>query len=112
MLMRNNYMLEHSLLILYHFPDQSNFAYPMYEPPNVLPYPYPYVPYPYPYTHYPDTGNQPFGGDHYGAHGDGYYPGSIIPSSSYEIGGSSAGFHGDINFDLIVHSEDCVASND
>ncbi|GJY45592.1 hypothetical protein Tco_0434655 [Tanacetum coccineum] len=92
-------------------PDQSNFAYPAYEPPNVPPYHYPYVPYPYPYTHYPDTGCPSFGVDHYGAHGDGYHAGSIIPSSGYKIGGSSAGFHGD-DFDPIMHSEDYVESDD
>ncbi|GJT77019.1 hypothetical protein Tco_1043744 [Tanacetum coccineum] len=90
---------------------QPNFAYPAYEPPNVPPYPYPYVPYPHPYMHYPDTGSPSFRGDHYGAHGDGYHAGSIIPSSGYEIGGSSAGFHGE-DFDPIVHSEDCVESDD
>ncbi|GJZ89759.1 hypothetical protein Tco_0661541 [Tanacetum coccineum] len=37
--------------------------------------------------------------------------GSIVPSSCYEIGGSSAGFHGDNDFDPIVHSDDCVASD-
>ncbi|GKB77955.1 hypothetical protein Tco_0944850 [Tanacetum coccineum] len=92
--------------------NQSNFAYPAYEPPNLPPYPYLYVPYPHPYTHYPDLGSPSFGGDHYGSHGDGYHTGSIFPSSGYEIGGSSAGFHRDDNFDPIVHSEDCVASDD
>ncbi|GJR17239.1 hypothetical protein Tco_0965766 [Tanacetum coccineum] len=85
-------------------------CYPAYEPPNVPPCPYLYVPYPRPYTHYPNTGSPSFEGDHYGAHGDGYHAGSIVPSSGYEIGGSSTGFHGD-DFDLIVHSEDCVASD-
>nr|GEU41694.1 hypothetical protein [Tanacetum cinerariifolium] len=91
--------------------DQSNFAYPTYEPPNVPPYPYLYVPYPYPYTHYPDTGSPSFKGDHYRAHGDGYHAGSIVPSLGYEIGGLLAGFHGE-DFDPIVHSEDCVESDD
>ncbi|GJV82827.1 hypothetical protein Tco_1522725 [Tanacetum coccineum] len=91
--------------------DQSNFAYPAYEPPNVPLYHYPYVPYPYPYTHYPDTGCPSFGVDHYGAHGDGYHAGFIIPSSGYKIGGSSTGFHGD-DFDPIMHSEDYVESDD
>ncbi|GKD56256.1 hypothetical protein Tco_1289643 [Tanacetum coccineum] len=36
---------------------------------------------------------------------------SIVPSLCYEIGGSSAGFHGDNDFDPIVHSDDCVASD-
>ncbi|GKE06271.1 hypothetical protein Tco_1398289 [Tanacetum coccineum] len=36
---------------------------------------------------------------------------SIVPSSGYKIGGSSAGFHRD-EFDLIVHSKDCVESDD
>ncbi|GJS09328.1 hypothetical protein Tco_0366124 [Tanacetum coccineum] len=107
----NNYILEHSALILHHLADQSNFASPAYEPPNVPPYPYPYVPYPHPYTHYPDTGSPSFGGDHYRAHGDGYYAGSIVPSLGYEIGGSSAGFHIE-DFDPIVHLEDCVESDD
>ncbi|GKB95055.1 hypothetical protein Tco_0981192 [Tanacetum coccineum] len=111
MLMRKNYMLEHSMPILHHLTDQSNFAYPAYEPPNVPPYPYPYVPYPHPYTHYPDTSSPSFRGDHYGAHGDGYHAGFKIPGSGYEIGGSSAGFHGD-DFDPIVHSEDCVDCDD
>ncbi|GKC07516.1 hypothetical protein Tco_0999126 [Tanacetum coccineum] len=60
---------------------------------------------------YPNTGSQYFRGDHYGAHGDNYYASSIVPSSGYEIGGSSAGFHRD-DFDPIVHSEDCVESDD
>ncbi|GJW57691.1 retrovirus-related pol polyprotein from transposon TNT 1-94 [Tanacetum coccineum] len=95
MLMRNKYMLEHSVPILYHLADQSNFAYPTYEPPNVPLYPYPYVPYPHPYTHYPNTSNQSYGGEHYGAQGDAYYAGPIVPSSGYEIGGSSGGVHDD-----------------
>nr|GFA97586.1 hypothetical protein [Tanacetum cinerariifolium] len=53
MMIRNNYMLEHSMPILHHLADQGNFAYPTYEPPNVPPYPYPYILYPYPHTHYP-----------------------------------------------------------
>nr|GEU50607.1 hypothetical protein [Tanacetum cinerariifolium] len=60
--------------------------------------------------HYPDMGSPSFGRDHFGAHGDSYHAGSIVPSSRYEIGGSSAGFHGD-DFDSIVHLEDCVQSN-
>ncbi|GJU34302.1 hypothetical protein Tco_1182656 [Tanacetum coccineum] len=39
MLIRNNYMLEHSMPILHHLADQGNFAYPTYEPPNVPLYP-------------------------------------------------------------------------
>ncbi|GJX92997.1 hypothetical protein Tco_0347583 [Tanacetum coccineum] len=89
MLIRNNYMLEHSMPILHHLADKSNFAYPAYEPPNVPPYPYPYVPYPRPYMHYLNTGSPSFERDHYRAHGDGYHAGFIIPSSGYEIGGSS-----------------------
>nr|GEW41441.1 hypothetical protein [Tanacetum cinerariifolium] len=99
MLMRNNYMLEHSMPILYHLAGQANYAYPTYEPPNVPPYPYPYVPYPHPYTHYPDMGNQSPRGGHYGAPGDGNFLISmpsfkgttIVPSSGYEVGGSSRG---------------------
>nr|GEX64212.1 hypothetical protein [Tanacetum cinerariifolium] len=76
---------------------KPNFAYVTYEPSNVPPYPYPYAPYPQPYTHYPDMGNQPHGGGHYGALGEGYFAGSIpsfegtsiVPSSGYEVGGSS-----------------------
>nr|GEW44035.1 hypothetical protein [Tanacetum cinerariifolium] len=90
--------------------DQSNFAYPAYKLPNVPPYPYPYVPYPHPYTHYLDTGSTYFRGEHYRAHGDGYYAGSIVPSSGYEIGGSPAGFHGE-DFEPIVRSEDYVESD-
>nr|GEU73406.1 hypothetical protein [Tanacetum cinerariifolium] len=52
-----------------------------------------------------------FGGDHYGAHGDIYHAGPIVPNSGYEIGGSSAGCRGD-DFDLIVDSKDCVESDD
>ncbi|GKA51233.1 ribonuclease H-like domain-containing protein, partial [Tanacetum coccineum] len=110
MLMRNNYILEHCAPI-HHLADQSKFAYPAYEPPNVPPYPYPYVPYPHPYMHYLDTGSLSFGGDHYGVHGDGYQAGSIVPSLSDEIGGLSVGFHGE-EFDPIVHLEDCVESDD
>ncbi|GJX17537.1 hypothetical protein Tco_0218369 [Tanacetum coccineum] len=103
MLMRNNYMLEHSMPILQHFNDQANFAYPTYEPPNVPPYLYPYMPYPHPYTHYPDMGNQPHRGGHYGAPGEGYFAGSmpsfggtfIVPSPGYEVGGSSRAIQDD-----------------
>ncbi|GJU20379.1 hypothetical protein Tco_1153721 [Tanacetum coccineum] len=95
MLMRNNYMLEHSMPILYHFVDQGNFAYPTYEPPNVLPYQYPYIPYPYPYTHYPNLGNQSNQGGYYGLGGDDYFT-SAMPdfggsSSGNAVGGSSRG---------------------
>ncbi|GJY26202.1 ribonuclease H-like domain-containing protein [Tanacetum coccineum] len=84
MLMRNNYMLEHSMPILYHLADQANYAYPTYVPPNVPPYPYPYVPYPYPYTHYPSMGSMPsLGGT------------SIVPTSGYEVGGSSRAIQDD-----------------
>nr|GEU75806.1 ribonuclease H-like domain-containing protein [Tanacetum cinerariifolium] len=72
MLMRNNYMLEHSMPILYRLADQSNFSYPTFKPPNVLPYPYPHMPYSHPYTHYPKMVSLSFGEDHYGVHGDGY----------------------------------------
>ncbi|GKF17778.1 hypothetical protein Tco_0062696, partial [Tanacetum coccineum] len=75
---------------------QANYAYPTYEPPNVPPYPYPYVPYPHLYMRYPDMGNQSHGGGHYGAPGDGNFVGlmpsfegtSIVPSSGYEVRGS------------------------
>nr|GEY56932.1 hypothetical protein [Tanacetum cinerariifolium] len=66
---------------------------------------------PHPYTHYPDTDSLCFGGNHYGAHGDGYHAGSIVLSSGYKIGGPSAGYHGE-DFDPIVHSKDCVESDD
>ncbi|GJV84398.1 hypothetical protein Tco_1524296 [Tanacetum coccineum] len=115
-LIRNNYILEHSMPILHHLADQSNFAYPTYETPNVPPYPYPYVSYPHLYTHYPDMGNQFYGGEHFGAQGDAYYAGPIIPSSGYEIGGSSGGVHGDDDeddmSDQYVRLENCVASDD
>nr|GEX50805.1 hypothetical protein [Tanacetum cinerariifolium] len=91
--------------------DQSNFAYPAYEPSNIPLYPYPYVPYPHPYTHYPYTCSPSFRGDHYGAHGDSCHASSIVPSLGYVIGGSSAGFHGE-DFDPIMHSVDCVESKD
>nr|GEV24441.1 hypothetical protein [Tanacetum cinerariifolium] len=101
MLMRNNYMLEHSMPILYHFADQGNFAYLTYEPPNVPPYPYPYIPYPYPYTHYPNPGNQSNQGQTYGLGGDDYVTSVISDfggnSLGYAVGGSSreAGFNDD-----------------
>ncbi|GJR00218.1 hypothetical protein Tco_0523202 [Tanacetum coccineum] len=103
MLMRNNYMLERSMPILHHLADQANFTYPIYEPPNVPPYPYPYVPYPYPYTYYPDMCDPFQGGLHYGAPGDGYFSGSmpsfggtsIVPSLGYEVGGSSIAIQDD-----------------
>ncbi|GKC96386.1 hypothetical protein Tco_1161828 [Tanacetum coccineum] len=99
MLMRNNYMLEHSMPILHYLADQANHTYPTYEPPNVPPYPYSYVSYPYPYTHYPDIGNHSQRGGHYGAMGDGYFAGLmpsfggtfIVPSSGFDVGGSSRG---------------------
>ncbi|GKD59244.1 hypothetical protein Tco_1296753 [Tanacetum coccineum] len=37
MLMRNGYMLDHSMPILHHLDDQANYTYPTYEPPNVPP---------------------------------------------------------------------------
>ncbi|GJU38910.1 hypothetical protein Tco_1191867 [Tanacetum coccineum] len=103
MLIRNNYMLEHSMPILHHLANQANYAYPTYKPPNVPAYPYPYVPYPYPYMHYPDIGNKSHGGGHYGAQDDSYFAGSmpsfrgtsIVPSLDYEIGGSSRAIQDD-----------------
>ncbi|GKD49955.1 hypothetical protein Tco_1278931 [Tanacetum coccineum] len=65
--------------------------------------------------HYPDTGNQSFGGEHYRAHGNDYFAGSIIPSSGYEIGGSSGGVHRDDDddeSDQFVCLEYCMASED
>nr|GEX44132.1 hypothetical protein [Tanacetum cinerariifolium]GEX45001.1 hypothetical protein [Tanacetum cinerariifolium] len=95
MLIRNNYMLEHSMPILHYLADQGNFAYLTYELPNVPPYPYPYTPYPYPYTHYPNLGNQSNQGGSYGLGGDDYFT-SVIPdfgcsSSGYAVEGSSKG---------------------
>nr|GEU36875.1 hypothetical protein [Tanacetum cinerariifolium] len=95
MLMRNNYMFKHSRHILHRLADQSDCAYPIYEPPNVPPYPYPCVLYPHPYTHYAEVGNQSYRGEHYGEQGDAYYVGYIVPSIGYKIGGSSRGVHGD-----------------
>ncbi|GKD16946.1 hypothetical protein Tco_1206104 [Tanacetum coccineum] len=119
MLMRNNYMLEHSMPILHQFANQANFAYPTYEPTNVPPYPYLYVPYLHPYTHYPDMGNQSQGGGHYGALGDGYFVGSmpsfrgtsIVPSSGYEVGGSSRAIQDEDDDDALM-SEQIVHAND
>ncbi|GKG40582.1 hypothetical protein Tco_0467359 [Tanacetum coccineum] len=81
--------------IPHYFADQGNFGYPTYEPPNVSPYPYPYIPYPYPYTHYPNMGNQSNQGRSYGLGGDDYFM-STMPdfggsSSGYAVGGSSRG---------------------
>ncbi|GJS90114.1 hypothetical protein Tco_0772750 [Tanacetum coccineum] len=116
MLIKNNYILEHSMPILHHLADQTNFAYPTYEPPNVSPCPNPYVSYPHPYTYYLDTGDQSNGGVYYGAHGDAYYAGSIVPCSGYEIGGSSRGVHRDDDQDDIsdhyVRSENYMANED
>ncbi|GJY95254.1 hypothetical protein Tco_0511615 [Tanacetum coccineum] len=120
MLMRNNYMLEHSMPILHHLADQANYTYPTYEPPNVPPYPYPYVPYPHPYTHYPNMGNQSHGGGHYEDYFIGtmsnYGGNSIIPSLSYEVGGSSKGVQNDDDdedmSDRMMSSENCVESGD
>ncbi|GJZ23773.1 hypothetical protein Tco_0561232 [Tanacetum coccineum] len=75
--------------------DQGNFAYPTYEPPNVSPYPYPYIPYPYSYTHYPNPSNQSNQGGSYGLGDDEYFT-SVVPdfggnSSGYVVGGSSGG---------------------
>ncbi|GJU85788.1 hypothetical protein Tco_1293334 [Tanacetum coccineum] len=105
MLIQNNYMLEHSMPILHHLADQGNFTYPTYVPPNVPPYPYPYIPYPYPYTHYPNPGNQSDQGGSYGLGGDDYFM-SAMPdfegsSLGYAVGGSSrgAGFNNDDDMD-------------
>ncbi|GJV72626.1 hypothetical protein Tco_1492621 [Tanacetum coccineum] len=82
---------------------QNRRDLPTYEPPNVPPYPYLYVPYPHPYTYYPDIDNQPHGGGHYGAPGEGYFEGSmpsfegtfIVLSPGYEVGGSSRAIQDD-----------------
>ncbi|GKE07335.1 hypothetical protein Tco_1399353 [Tanacetum coccineum] len=87
MLMRNNYMLEHSMPILHHLADQAQFSYPTYDPPNVRPYPYLYKPYPYPYTYYLNMGTQSYEGAHFGT--------SSIPSLGYDVGGSSRGYDDD-----------------
>ncbi|GJS80406.1 retrovirus-related pol polyprotein from transposon TNT 1-94 [Tanacetum coccineum] len=85
--------------------NQGNFAYPTYEPPNVPPYPYPYIHYPYPYTHYPDSGNQNNQGGSYGLGGADYFM-SAMPdfrgsSSGNAVGGSSreARFNDDVDMD-------------
>nr|GEX63267.1 hypothetical protein [Tanacetum cinerariifolium] len=81
--------------------DQGNFAYPTYEPPNVTPYPYPYIPYPYPHTHYPNSGNQSNQGGSYGLGGDDYFTSAMLDfrgsSSGHAVEGSSkdAGFNDD-----------------
>ncbi|GKC39405.1 hypothetical protein Tco_1051789 [Tanacetum coccineum] len=92
---RNNYMLEHSMPILHYLANQGNFAYPTYEPPNVPPYPYPYISYPHSYMHYPNPGNQSNQGGSYGLRGDDYFT-SAMPdfggnSLGYAVGGSSGG---------------------
>nr|GEY85648.1 hypothetical protein [Tanacetum cinerariifolium] len=122
MLMRNGYMLEHSMSILHHLADEANYAYLTYELLNISPYPYPYVPYPHPYTHYLDMGNPSYEGCQYGAPGDAYlftgarpsYGGnSIILRSGYEIKGSSRGVQDDDDkSDQFIRSEDCVESYD
>ncbi|GKC51801.1 copia protein [Tanacetum coccineum] len=84
--------------ILHHLVDQGNFAYPSYEPPNVPPYPYPYIPYPHPYTHYPNPGNQSNQEGSYRLGGDDYFTSAMpnfgVNSSEYAVGGSfgEAGF--------------------
>ncbi|GJT63684.1 hypothetical protein Tco_1015164 [Tanacetum coccineum] len=85
--------------------NQGNFAYPTYEPPNVLLCPYPYIPYPYPYMHYPNPSNQTNQGGSYGLGGDDYFT-SAMPdfggsSSGLAVGGSSrgAGFNDDDDMD-------------
>ncbi|GJS02867.1 hypothetical protein Tco_0319375 [Tanacetum coccineum] len=123
MLMRNGYILEHSMPILHHLADEANFAYPHYEPPNVPPYSYPYVSYPHPYTHYPDMGNPSYGGGQYGAPGNDYlFIGSmpshggtlIVSSSGYNVRGSSRGVQDDDDdmSDQYARSKDCVESAD
>ncbi|GJY99802.1 hypothetical protein Tco_0517232 [Tanacetum coccineum] len=98
MLIQNIYMLEHSMPIIYHLADQGNFAYLTYEPPNVSPYPYPYIPYPYPYTHYPNMGNQSNQEGSYRLGGDDCFTSAMpdfgVNSLEYAVGGSSgeAGF--------------------
>nr|GEX17064.1 hypothetical protein [Tanacetum cinerariifolium] len=94
MMIRNNYMLEHSMPILH-------LTYPTYESPNVPPYSYPYIPYPYPHTHYHNLGNQSNQGGSYELGGDDYFT-SAMPdfkgsSLGYAVGGSSkyAGFNDD-----------------
>nr|GEX30754.1 hypothetical protein [Tanacetum cinerariifolium] len=72
---------------------EGNFAYPTYEPPNVSPYPYPYIPYPYPHTHYPNPCNQSNQGGSYGLDDEDYFT-SAMPyfggsSWGYAVGGSS-----------------------
>ncbi|GKB24868.1 hypothetical protein Tco_0864269 [Tanacetum coccineum] len=66
--------------------NQGNFAYQTYEPPNVQPYPYPYIPYHYPYTHYLNPGNQNNKGGSYGLGGDDYFTSAML-----DFGGSSTG---------------------
>ncbi|GKF40637.1 hypothetical protein Tco_0123979, partial [Tanacetum coccineum] len=101
MIIRNNYMLEHSMPILHHLADQGNIAYPTYEPPNVPPYPYPYILSPYPYTHYLNPGNQSNQGGRYGLGDDDYLTSAMLDfggsSSGYAVGGSSGGARFDEN---------------
>ncbi|GJW82967.1 hypothetical protein Tco_0156112 [Tanacetum coccineum] len=68
MLMMTCYILDYSMLILHHLTDEADYTIlTTYDPPNVPPYPYPYVPYRHPYTHYPDIGNE-VGGSLRGVH--------------------------------------------
>ncbi|GKA27375.1 hypothetical protein Tco_0713543 [Tanacetum coccineum] len=123
MLMRNG-ILDYTVLILHHLADEADYTIPTaFDPPNVPPYPYPYVRYPYPHTHYPDMVNPSYGGGEYGAPRDAYlfigvmpsYGGnSIVSSSDYEVGGSSRRVQDDDDdmSDQLVHTDDCVASGD
>ncbi|GJZ04777.1 putative ribonuclease H-like domain-containing protein [Tanacetum coccineum] len=78
---------KHSMPILHHLANQNQFPYLTYDPLNVPPYPYPYIPYPHPYMHYPNIGNQSYAGRDFGT--------SSVPSSGYDVGGSSRGHDDD-----------------
>nr|GEU66354.1 hypothetical protein [Tanacetum cinerariifolium] len=95
MLIWNIYMLGHSMPILHHLANQGNIAYPTYEPPNVRPYPYPYIPYPQSYMHYPNPSNQSNQEGNYRLGGDDYFTSAMpefgLSSLGYAVGGSSKG---------------------
>ena len=59
MLMRQNYNYDYSMPMLQHIARENSYEVPLYEAPNVAPYPIPYEPYPGPYP-YPYPGYSPF----------------------------------------------------
>ena len=90
MIMRQNYNYDYSMPMIQHIARENSYEVPLYEPPNIPPYPIPYEPYPGAYP-YPYPGYSPFP-EPYPAYGRVPNVGGMsVGGHSFDVGGSSRG---------------------